>query len=75
MSGIKEIIEETQAEEQQAQQADSLMVHVMFGILGGRLLFGNMPEWEQKLLRENANQFANEGSKYAKRILEILEGK
>lgn len=75
MSGIKEIIAETQAEEAQAKRADSLMVHVMFGILAGRLTFGNMPEWEQKQLRQNAEQFANEGSRYAKRILEILEGK
>lgn len=75
MSGIKEIIAETQAEEEKAKRADSLMVHCMFGILGGRLAFGNMPEWEQKQLRQNAEQFANEGSRYAKRILEILEGK
>jgi len=51
------------------------MVHVMFGILGGRLACGNMPEWEQKQLRTNAEQYAKDGSKYAKRILEILEGK
>ena len=75
MSGIKEIIAETQEEERKAQQADSLMVHVMFGILGGRISGDNMPEWEQKILRENAEQFALQGSKYAKRILEILEGK
>jgi len=75
MSGIKEIIAETQAEEAQAKRADSLMVHVMFGILGGRFSEGNMPKWEQNILREWAEQFAKEGSKYAKRILEILEGK
>jgi len=75
MSGINEVIEETQREEQKALQADSSMVHVMFGILGGRLAFGNMPELEQKQLRTNAEQYAKDGSKYAKRILEILEGK
>lgn len=75
MSGINDIIAETQAEEKKAKQADSMMVHCMFGILGGRLAFGNMPEWEQKQLRENAEQFAKDGSRYAIRILEILEGK
>lgn len=73
MSGINEVIAETQAEELQSKEADEMMVSTMFAILKSRHSEEQLWGWEIEMLTDMANRLAKFNSPYAKRILEILK--
>ena len=73
MSGINEVIAETQAEELKAKEADDMMVKTMFAILKARYKLEKMNGWEIEQMKDMANILIKFNSPYAKRILEILK--
>ena len=73
MSGINEVIAETQAEEIQANEADDCMVKTMFAIIKARHSGEQLSGWEIEMLTDMANRLTKFNSPYAKRILEILK--
>ena len=73
MSGINEVIAETQAEQGAIDLANHLMVNTLINMLDVRAKAGEIPNWERGTLKSFAESFDKQGSPYAKRILEILK--